>query len=227
MSQNLLPSQQRNSNYDSLDRHTLLKNNKSVQAVTVLKNKYRVGKNSSNLSKGKLNAIPSVPTDHLLKYTNHIIENKRRADQEPESYDKLQSVEIKERNKQYADIRVKLGSKKSPDHFDNESIPSEISEDMWGELPKLHDYNHKLQIQKEKQDHMQKLQNVKDTLDQQVKQQKLEKQQRQMEVKKMDREILNKAAEELELERKKKEEKKQKVFKQKQMQDEMLLKAQE
>lgn len=34
-----------------------------------------------------------------------------------------------------------------------------------------------------------------------------------MEVKKMDREILNKAAEELELERKKKEEKKQKVFK--------------
>lgn len=42
----------------------------------------------------------------------------------------------KDKMKQFADIRVKLNNK-SPERFDVESIPSEISQtDMWGELPK-------------------------------------------------------------------------------------------
>ena len=43
--------------------------------------------------------------------------------------------------KPFADIRVKLGQKKSPQRYevDNESEPSNISDDMWGEIPK---YNH-------------------------------------------------------------------------------------
>ena len=49
--------------------------------------------------------------------------------------DDLKSVAIKD--KAFADIRVKMGAKKSPERYDQESIPSEISEDMWGEIPKL------------------------------------------------------------------------------------------
>lgn len=39
--------------------------------------------------------------------------------------------------KNFADIRVKLGEKK-PLHvgFDQDSIPSDLSSDMWGEVPK-------------------------------------------------------------------------------------------
>lgn len=59
-----------------------------------------------------------------------------------------------------------MGSKKSPDRFDQESVPSELSTDMWGELPRFRDYKHKQQMQKEKEDHQQKRQNVKKTLDQ-------------------------------------------------------------
>lgn len=43
--------------------------------------------------------------------------------------------------KPFADIRVKLGNKKSPQRYDKdcESELSNVSDDMWGEIPK---YNH-------------------------------------------------------------------------------------
>lgn len=55
------------------------------------------------------------------------------------NYENLKEIKIKE-DKAYADIRVKIGSKKSPERYDVESIPSEISQDMWGELPKYRNY---------------------------------------------------------------------------------------
>ena len=44
-------------------------------------------------------------------------------------------------DKAYADIRIKLGNKKSPEKakahkFDAESLPSDISDEMWGKLLK-------------------------------------------------------------------------------------------
>ncbi len=46
--------------------------------------------------------------------------------------------------KQFADIRVKMGEVRSPSKFHNEldSIPSELSEDMWGEVPKFNFLKH-------------------------------------------------------------------------------------
>ncbi len=46
--------------------------------------------------------------------------------------------------KQFADIRVKMGEVRSPSKFHNEldSIPSELSEDMWGEVPKFNYLKH-------------------------------------------------------------------------------------
>lgn len=77
----------------------------------------------------------------------------------------FQQIQIKE-DKAYADIRVKMGNKKSPENFyETESIPSEISEDMWGELPRFKDYQHQQQMKKEKEDHQKKLQKVRQTLD--------------------------------------------------------------
>ena len=44
--------------------------------------------------------------------------------------------------KQFADIRVKMKTK-SPNRYDEESIPSAISHgDMWGELPKFEHYKY-------------------------------------------------------------------------------------
>ena len=83
--------------------------------------------------------------------------------------------------------------KKSPERYDQESIPSEISEDMWGEIPKLQAYQNAQILKKEKEDRQQKRDLVRNTLDQQVKVQKQVKQQRLKQLKQMDQEILSKA----------------------------------
>lgn len=76
-------------------------------------------------------------------------------------------------DKAYADIRIKLGNKKSPEkakahQFDAESLPSDISDDMWGELPKYQSMLHQEQIKKERADHLAKKALVKDSLGQQI-----------------------------------------------------------
>jgi hypothetical protein len=66
-----------------------------------------------------------------------------------------------------ADIRVKLGNKKSPYRYemDAESEPSNLSDDMWGEIPKYNHMKYQEQLKKEKVDFLQKRQIVKKTLD--------------------------------------------------------------
>ena len=76
-------------------------------------------------------------------------------------------------DKAFADIRIKLGNKKSPEkakvhQFDAESLPSDISEDMWGELPKYQSMLHQEQLRKERADTLAKKTLVKDTLGQQI-----------------------------------------------------------
>ncbi len=57
-------------------------------------------------------------------------------------------------DKNYADIRVKLGNKRQSNVMDDErdSLPSDLSDDMWGELPKFRYHQHKEQMRKDKQD---------------------------------------------------------------------------
>ena len=74
-------------------------------------------------------------------------------------------------DKAFADIRIKLGNKKSPEkthHFDAESLPSDISEDMWGELPKYQSMLHQEQMKKERADKAAKKILVKEHLGQQM-----------------------------------------------------------
>lgn len=90
--------------------------------------------------------------------------------------------------KAFADIRVKLGgARKSPGKLDAsplkvgssrpvrdddiESIPSAISEDMWGELPKYQYKLHQNQMKKAKEDLKKKKEMVRNTLDTQLKEQ--------------------------------------------------------
>ena len=39
-------------------------------------------------------------------------------------------------NKSFADIRVKMGEKKPEDKIDADSLPSDLSDDLWGEVPR-------------------------------------------------------------------------------------------
>ena len=54
---------------------------------------------------------------------------------------------------------------KSPDRYALVECPSELSEDMWGELPRFQDYQHKQQMKKEKEKDKEKRDNVRKTLD--------------------------------------------------------------
>lgn len=55
-------------------------------------------------------------------------------------------------DKRYADLRLKMGQKKSPEKDDKESLPSDLSlEDAWGKLPLYQDMKHKEQMAREKE----------------------------------------------------------------------------
>jgi hypothetical protein len=76
---------------------------------------------------------------------------------------------------------------KSPDRYDQESIPSGISQnDMWGELPKYEQYKYQQQIKKEKIDQQKKKRDVMQVLDQQISHQRQKKQEERDRIKEMD-----------------------------------------
>lgn len=60
-----------------------------------------------------------------------------------------------------------MGEKRSPEKYHNEldSIPSELSEDMWGEVPKFNYLKHQEYLKKQKDDIIKKKQIVKISLD--------------------------------------------------------------
>ena len=130
--------------------------------------------------------------------------------------------------KPFADIRVKLGNKKSPNRYeqDAESEPSNISDDMWGEIPKYNHMKYQEQLRKEKEQFLQKRQIVKKTLDQQIQEQQEEKRRQFEYMKAIDQQMLDKARNELEREKKKREEVIAKTFQAKEQRDQMLMEAQ-
>ena len=81
---------------------------------------------------------------------------------------KTNSATINDKN--FADIRLKLGQKKPVQEFeiDKESVPSELSEDLWGELPKYHHHKYQEALKKEREDNKQKIKLVRETLDRQI-----------------------------------------------------------
>lgn len=135
-------------------------------------------------------------------------------------------------SKAYADIRVKMGGHKSPDISakkdawdDKVSIPSQISEDMWGELPKYQAKLHLDQVKKAKEELKRKKQLIKTTLDSQLKEQ-LDQKQRDLEAAKaIDRQMLIRAQNELDEEKRKKDKLRQRTMEQKGQRDVMLREA--
>lgn len=95
--------------------------------METLNKKYRVANNHTLLS----NSVATL-NDQNLQKLNPALQNYTNQEIAKNDYEELKSVAIKD--KAYA---YKMGSKKSPERYDQESIPSEISEDMWGEIPKL------------------------------------------------------------------------------------------
>ena len=104
----------------------------------------------SNNNTGLTASVPTLNDENLQKLNRPVMQNFTNQEISKERYDDLKSVQIKD--KAYADIRVKIGAKKSPERYDQESIPSEISEDMWGEIPKLQAYQNAQILKKEKED---------------------------------------------------------------------------
>lgn len=102
-------------------------------------------------------------------------------------------------------MRAKLGpASKSPDVDDAVSVPSQLSNDMWGEVPKFQAYKQEEAIRKERESFLKKRSMVKQTLDQQMQDRIKEKQAIKNKEREMDKMILEKAREEIETEQKRK-----------------------
>ena len=80
-----------------------------------------------------------------------------------------------------------MGDKKIDEEV--KSLPSEISEDMWGELPKYQQILHQEQMRKEKEERERKKNLVRNTLEQQLMEQRNKKKQDRERNKQMDAEI--------------------------------------
>jgi len=76
--------------------------------------------------------------------------------------------------KQYADIRVKMGNKRSPGKYevDNESLPSDMGDDLWGEIPKFQHQRYLQDLKKQKVDKIAKKNMIRQTLDKQMEERK-------------------------------------------------------
>lgn len=146
-------------------------------------------------------------------------------------------------NKNFADLRIKIGAKKLQNKpgfgimmkdettqkvvNDYESIPSELGEDQWAEIQ---NYDYKLYLKEQenhKRDEYLKRKLVKDTLDRQLKEQEKERLKTLQYNKRMDNIMLNKVHKELEMEKKEKLELRKKIELQKVQRDVMLLEAKE
>ena len=137
--------------------------------------------------------------------------------------------------KQYADTRIKMSNRLSPEtgsrqfspNRDDEkvSVPSEISDDMWGELPKYQYKLHLDQLKKAKEDIKRKKQLIKTTLDTQLKEQQEKRQRDLAAAKEIDRQMLVRAQNELDEEKRRKERVKMRTIEQKGARDVMLKEA--
>ena len=86
---------------------------------------------------------------------------------------------------------------------DVDDIPSDISADEWGEIQKFGQHLHEAQIKKVKDDHRNRVQQVRGVLDQQVRLREELRAKEKEDRKEFDKKILEKARLEMEEERKK------------------------
>ena len=131
-----------------------------------------------------------------------------------------------EMDKRYADLRLKMGQKKSPEKDEKDSLPSEISlEDAWGKLPAYQDMKHKEQMAREREALAKKRMDVKNTLDTQM-QERIDLRRRHQEhIKQVDAEILRRAQAEMDEEKKQTEKLKAKTLAAKDARENMIKEA--
>ncbi len=114
------------------------------------------------------------------------------------------------------------GRKKNGRTVDVENLPSDISEDEWGEIQKFGQKLHEDQLRRQKETHEKQKKQVRDVLDQQVKLRAELREKTIQEKEEFDKRILEQAKKEMEKERKMKQELQAKVIEQKKMRDLML-----
>jgi hypothetical protein len=150
------------------------------------------------------------------------IENKQAASntlelrsktRQEKSSNKLANDRVTKATKQNKDLssdvimRAKLGhASRSPDVDDRMSVPSQLSDDMWGEVPKYQAYLQEENKRKERETFLKKRSLVKNTLEQQMQDRLKEKQKEREREREMDNMILKRAKEEIEQDKRKKEE---------------------
>ena len=138
----------------------------------------------------------------------------------------INTIPVAPSEKRFADIRVKMGDKKTPNKFEDElSIPSDIEPDAWDELPKYQYLKHQEELRQQKQRQKEKKDLIKITLDQQIKQQRQMQEEKLAKIKDMDNQILKKAREEIEQEKQKQALLKEKTMKQKEQREKMIIDA--
>lgn len=112
------------------------------------------------------------------------------------------------------------------DNRDAVSIPSDLSDDLWGELPRFQAMKLREQQEKEKNDIKLKRNAVRSTLEQQLREQHQAKQKQREKEKAMDQLILSKAKEELDQEKQRHQALKQKTLANRDERDRQLREAQ-
>ena len=103
-----------------------------------------------------------------------------------------------------------------------EDLPSDISDDEWGEIQKFGQKLYEEQLKKQKVDHENRQKQVREVLDQQVKLRAELREKNQKERQDFDKKILDKAKQDLEVERKQKADLQVKAAEQKRMREIMI-----
>lgn len=142
-------------------------------------------------------------------------------------------------DKHYADLRIKLGAKKSQQAGklhqinmtktinDVESLPSDNMEDQWAAINNYDFEQWRQEEKNKKREYQEKRQHVKTILDQQVAQRRADKERIQKYEANMDRVTLHQAKKELDREKQERKEFKKKIELQKVQRDIMLMQAKE
>lgn len=121
--------------------------------------------------------------------------------------------------KSFADLRLKLGEKRGSQQGDNESVPSEISQDEWVEIVKYRRAQFEEDQRREQAAFLSKKQQLRDVLDRQMRDQRSVRERESKEKRDFDADLLGRMRAKEEQEKAKQREVKNKIYQQKQMND--------
>lgn len=168
--------------------------------------------NRSHAVGGNNASIQQYSSIESKQAASNTVELRSKTRQEKSS-NKLANDRVTKATKQNKDLssdiimRAKLGhASRSPDIDDRMSVPSQLSDDMWGEVPKYQAYLQEENKRKERETFLKKRSLVKNTLEQQMQDRLKEKQKEREREREMDNMILKRAKEEIEQDKRKKEE---------------------